>query len=248
MHLAVITRTDQSLINTTCPSATSIQAAGGKYFDIHCGEYNTGVNITSAHTQNITACLDACAGNENCNTTSMISKQTSSTYALLSDAPPPSNVTRTNETLPPSSSSSSNAWIAGPVVGGFSALVIIAFAIFWWRRRNPNNATNDHTEEPAFVPVPEKYGHVFAQLDGQLHPSELSDGNAYAHELPTKSNWEVGDQITVQELEAPSHQEMCLCGWRCKDSCTFGRGSGRLGDWTPFDLCRARRNSRLTIP
>ena len=156
-HSAEITQIDQ--VDTKCPSPNTYTAsnASGAHFDIHCGQLNAGTNITSLHTQNITACMDACAtssqackailfdstlqgGFKNCylqNTTSVIIDQASATYAVLAEAdissskPSSSSSPGNND----NSTSSSKAWIAGPAIGGVVALAAIGFAIFWWRRR-----------------------------------------------------------------------------------------------------------------
>lgn len=204
MHSATITSLDR--IDTSCPSDTSYMAQGNKNFEIHCGQINSGSNITSVHTQNITACLDACAssdkgcigvvfdstlqgGYQNCylqNTTSVISNQASATYAVLagssvptsssSPVPGASNPNNTSD----SSSSSSKAWIAGPVIGGLAAIAIIAFALFWWRRRKNKAA--------AVAPVSEKDGREFyppygSGPTGYVPPSEL--GGDHAREMAT---------------------------------------------------------------
>lgn len=172
LHSATITQIDP--VDRTCPSDTSYEATGKKNFDIHCGQLNTGTNITSLHTQNVTACIDACAtstdkcvgvlfdsqltgGFNNCylqNTTSVITDQTSATYASLSDADAPSSSgssNNNNNNNNGNSSSPSKAWIAGPVIGGLAALGIIGFAIFWWRRRKAaatHGGVEKHSEHP----------------------------------------------------------------------------------------------------
>lgn len=150
IHTATITSLDT--INTTCPESNTYTATGSnKNFNIQCGKLNGGSNITSLHTQNVTACMDTCAnstqncvaivfdsslqgGYNNCylqNTTSVISDQVSSTYAVVSVSV---------SVASPSSSKSSKAWIAGPVVGGIAGLGLIGAVIFWWRRRNSVDA------------------------------------------------------------------------------------------------------------
>ncbi|KAF2113283.1 hypothetical protein BDV96DRAFT_475160, partial [Lophiotrema nucula] len=159
MHTATITTIEQ--IDTTCPSNDQYTATGNKQFDIHCGQLNQGVNITSLHTRNVTACMDACAAsNKNCvgvlfdsslagglsncylqNTTSVITDQTSATYAVLAGTTLPTSSPSTAP-LPSSSDSgsSSKAWIAGPVIGGIAGIAIIAAAFFLWRRKKAGTA------------------------------------------------------------------------------------------------------------
>ncbi len=160
MHSATITQIDS--VDRTCPSTKTYKAQGGskQNFDIHCGQLNTGSNITSVHMQNITSCIDTCASSDkkcvsvvfdsamqagfnNCylqNTTSVISDQASATYAVLSgsNAPSASNGASGSGLPSPQSSnakSSSKAWIAGPVLGGLLALALIGLGIFFLRRR-----------------------------------------------------------------------------------------------------------------
>lgn len=168
LHSATITQIDS--IDTDCPSAKTYAAKGSQNFDIHCGQSSGGTNITSIHTQNVTACMDACAtsddkcigalfdsslagGFKNCylqNTTSVTSDQASATYAVLSSASASSS-SGSNSTSGGSGSSSgssgSNAWIAGPVIGAIAGLAIIGFAIFWWRRRKANSAMGGAAEK-----------------------------------------------------------------------------------------------------
>lgn len=109
LHSATITQVDP--IDRNCPSSKTYSATGNKNFDIHCGQLNQGSNITQIHTQNVTACMDACAASDkncvgilfdstlaggfnNCylqNTTSVISDQASATYAVLSNTVLPSS-------------------------------------------------------------------------------------------------------------------------------------------------------------
>lgn len=208
MHVAAVTSMDP--IDATCPiKGDTKYTAANKRFELRCGERNTGVNITSVHTQNITACIDACAsstegckavsfdssllrGYQNCylqNTTSLIVKDDQSIFAFLSDTPAtpsPSPSNSASDTSAPSSSS--KAWIAGPVIGGIAALSIIALGLFWWRRRESRKSTNGvNTIHEAPAPS-EKYAYREpAQLDAQAKPSELSSGTI-SHELPTSYN------------------------------------------------------------
>ncbi|PSN68907.1 hypothetical protein BS50DRAFT_327832 [Corynespora cassiicola Philippines] len=211
LHSAVITSLNR--IDSTCPENDKYTASDNKEFEVHCGQLNTGTNITSVHRQNITSCMDACAssdqncvgivfdsslsgGYNNCylqNTTSVISDRASATYALLTGTTIPTASTTpsgNSGTNPPGGSdgdsdSSSQAWIAGPVIGGVAAIAIIAGALFWWRRRK-------NKQSPATV---EKDGNTYAQapaygdqgaLQNQYYnnaPSEL--GGDHARELAT---------------------------------------------------------------
>lgn len=129
LHSATVTSLDR--IDTSCPEDKGYTATGNKQFEIHCGQLNAGTNITSFHSQNLTACMDACAssdkncigivfdstlanGYENCylqNTTSVISSKDSTTYALLSGTPLPSS---SGTPLPGGSNSNSNSTSTGP--------------------------------------------------------------------------------------------------------------------------------------
>ncbi|CAA9961795.1 hypothetical protein PTMSG1_05172 [Pyrenophora teres f. maculata] len=225
-HSAEITQIDQ--VDTKCPmrSSYTTQDGSGPRFDIHCGQLNPGTNITSLHAQNITACMDACAvsdkacrailfdstlqgGYKNCylqNTTSVITNQASSTYAVVanagirSSAPSSTSPSGNNDN---SSSSSSKAWIAGPAVGGVVALAAIGFAIFWWRRRKSAKTAGAETDEhplgnagygpaPAYSPTEIDTRHSYhdapavAEVDGH-GTSELPDGTKYAHNHGPKS-------------------------------------------------------------
>lgn len=51
IHSATITQFDP--IDKTCPKDAVYNSKGGKAFQIHCGQLNTGSNITSIHTQNV---------------------------------------------------------------------------------------------------------------------------------------------------------------------------------------------------
>jgi hypothetical protein len=205
LHSATITSLDQ--VNRTCPSDT-VYASGTKNFEIHCGQLNTGTNITSLHTQNITACLDECAssdqscvgivfdsslqgGYQNCylqNTTSVIQDQAQATYAALTDAVIPSSTTSPLPDQPGNSDSgsSSKAWIAGPVIGGIVGVALIAFALFWWRRRKNKAAGAGPIEKdgygaaPAYTPYG---GGVAYRNEAPAPPSEL--GGDHARELAT---------------------------------------------------------------
>lgn len=156
LHSATITRIDP--INRECPTSKTYTSSSKK-FDIHCGQVNTGTNITSVHSQNLTSCMDTCAksdqkcvgvvfdsslngGYNNCylqNSTSTFADQASATYASLSGSGAPSGTGSPDSNSNPPSSPS-KAWIAGPVIGGIAALALIAFLIFWWRRRKSKYA------------------------------------------------------------------------------------------------------------
>jgi hypothetical protein len=163
IHTAVIDEFDR--IDESCPKDDHYKTSNNKDFEIHCGQLNTGTNITSLHTQNITACIDACAtwednngcvgvvfdvslagGYRNCylqNTTSIIIDQDKRTYAILSGTSIPTS-SPTTTALPgipdERKGSTSKAWVAGPVIGGIALLAIIAFGLFWWRRRKAHVA------------------------------------------------------------------------------------------------------------
>lgn len=216
VHSAVIRHTDRHLINTTCSDEPTYKAPGDKHYATHCGGYNTGVNITSVHTQNATACLDACAssnqsciavtfdptllgGYRNCylqNTTNIIDKHPSSMYAFLSDAPTSSSdpgVLPTDKSSNNGASTSSKAWVAGPVIGGLATVAIIVFAILWWRRRRSINTDGIESMGSSSGPIVEKDGYQRpAQLDAPSPPTEMSAGNI-PHELPTRYNTRLGE-------------------------------------------------------
>ncbi|KAJ4362970.1 hypothetical protein N0V83_010087 [Neocucurbitaria cava] len=173
LHSATITQIDT--IDSNCPSKTTYSATGNKNFDIHCGQLNTGTNITNLHTQNITACMDACATNDqkcvgvlfdstlqggykNCylqNSTAVITDQASATYALLSGSNIPSSTGTGsgsgNNNSSSSGGSKSKAWIAGPVIGAIAALAILGFALFWWRRRKAQRGVGGVEKGPSDV-------------------------------------------------------------------------------------------------
>jgi hypothetical protein len=176
LHSATITRIDP--VNRDCPTTKTYTTDSKKKFDIHCGQDSSGTNMTTLHTQNVTACMDACAksdqkcigmvydsslngGFKNCylkNTTNTLSDLSSAMYASLSsdtggsDSNGGSSNSSSNSSS--SSSSSSKAWIAGPVIGGLAGLAALAFALFWWRRRKAQNAG---------LQAIEKDGHEFGQ-------------------------------------------------------------------------------------
>ncbi|KAI4707214.1 hypothetical protein J4E89_008153 [Alternaria sp. Ai002NY15] len=232
-HSAVMTQIDQ--IDTKCPDRESYTAAAGtpdaKGFEVHCGRLNPGTNITSLHSQNITACMDACAeenvgckailfdstlkgGFNNCylqNTTSVISDQPGATYAVLLDAEIPS--------LSPSSSSSSSsgasknsndsspskAWIAGPVIGGLVALALIGFAAFWWRKRKATKLANGekspYNRESMYGAVPPQY--VDAQhVDAQY--VDAPDSDTVRSELPASTKYAHNHGPRSEPQEMPS--------------------------------------------
>ncbi|KAH7070958.1 hypothetical protein FB567DRAFT_554470 [Paraphoma chrysanthemicola] len=198
IHSATITRIDP--IDRTCPSSKTYTSSSGgnKRFDLHCGQVNTGTNITSLHTQNVTACMDACAtSNQNCigvlfdsqlaggfkncylqNTTNTISDLPSATYAALSGTGTPSSGNSGgNNNNSSGGGSSSKAWIAGPVIGGIAFIALLAFAYFWyWRRRaaraNPA-VEKDGQALGAYGPAP-------AYSPGGPGPGGYYDGGVHA--------------------------------------------------------------------
>ncbi|RMZ73316.1 nucleolar gtp-binding [Pyrenophora seminiperda CCB06] len=226
-HSAEITQIDQ--VDTQCPKRPSYTPntgsnVSGARFDIHCGQLNPGTNITSLHVQNVTACIDACAlngkacrailfdstlqgGYKNCylqNTTSVITNQASSTYAVVvadsnADTPSDSSPSDSNNNNP----SPSKAWIAGPAIGGVVALAAIGFAVFWWRRRR--SAKDAKMEKdghplgnagygpaPAYSPTEIGTEHSYydgpavAEVEGR-GTSELAGSTKYAHNHGPKS-------------------------------------------------------------
>jgi hypothetical protein len=209
-HSASMTQIDQ--IDTKCPERESYTvdagSANAKGFEVHCGRLNPGTNITSLHTQNVTACMDACAsgnigckailfdstlmgGFKNCylqNTTSVISDQPGATYAVLLDVDIPSSSPGSSDNAP-STSSPSKAWIAGPVAGGVVALALIGFAIFWWRRRKAAKAAGEEKnvhngDGMGYASVPAYSAN--AEFDG-AGTSELPASTKYAHNYGPKS-------------------------------------------------------------
>jgi hypothetical protein len=228
LHSATITQIDP--VDRNCPASKTYSAAGSKKdFEIHCGQLNTGTNITSLHTQNLTACMDACAsssdtgcigvlfdstlagGYKNCylqNTTSVITDQTSATYAVLSNTILPSSSSSSSPNNSSSSSSSSKAWIAGPVLGALAALAILGFAIFWWRRRrsSSSDATTPAIEKqgvgneaygpaPAYSPgvvgVQQQHlgGGQQGYYDVHAPASEMDGGEGTTMELPASTKY-----------------------------------------------------------
>jgi hypothetical protein len=231
-HSAVMTQIDQ--VDTKCPEPDTYTAAGvdsaaeAKRFEIHCGRLNPGTNITSLHTQNVTACMDACAegdsgckailfdstltgGFNNCylqNTTSVISDQPGATYAVLVDAVIPSsepsssssgNGNDNKDSASSTSSSSSKAWIAGPVIGGLVALALLGFAIFWWRRRKA--AKIGHGDKNPYTATDGAYDVVPAYTEHTGNAPQALDGDARS-ELPasTKYAHNYGPRSEAQEL------------------------------------------------
>jgi hypothetical protein len=181
IHTATITRIDS--VDNKCPEKTTYTSSSSNKakFDIHCGQVNSGTNITSLHTQNITSCMDACAtydqkctgvvfdsallgGFKNCylqNTTNTVSNQASAMYAVISSGSSSggnnnnnSNDSNNNNN---NTSSPSKAWIAGPVIGSIALLALIAFLFIWFRRRRTQSA-----QSAAF----EKDGHASTGYQG----------------------------------------------------------------------------------
>lgn len=220
LHSATITQIDP--IDRSCPSAKTYKSPGGdKTFELHCGQLNTGTNITSLHTQNVTACMDACArsdekclgilfdptlsgGFKNCylqNTTNTISDQPSATYAALtlSSSTPPNSNNPSSDTSSSSSSSSSSskAWIAGPIVGGLAAIGLLAFAATWWRRRKASRQAaplekDGHEFHGAYGPAP---AYSPGGDRGQGQTQHAAFGNVGATELS-------GNDVVANELPA----------------------------------------------
>jgi hypothetical protein len=222
IHTATITGIDR--VDATCPSTKTYTAQGNKKFDIQCGKLNTGTNITSIHTQNVTACMDACArsdkkcvgtvfdstlvgGFKNCylqNTTSTLTDQSNVFYASLSGSSPAPTSTSTP------SSSPSKAWIAGPVIGALVALALLAFAIFWWRRKKSQQAVRVEKDghefgtygaAPAYSPGLEG-GTGHTQQQHQYYDAPVGELNGLEHttnELPASTKY-AHKQAAAQEL------------------------------------------------
>ncbi|KAH7359507.1 hypothetical protein BKA66DRAFT_229143 [Pyrenochaeta sp. MPI-SDFR-AT-0127] len=212
LHSATITQIDT--VDTTCPSSKTIQAQGSKSFEIHCGQLNTGSNITSIHTKNVTACIDACStsdkscvgilfdstlagGYRNCylqNSTAVISNQASATYAVLVGSSAPSSSGTGTPGTPNgnngNSSSGSRAWIAGPVIGGIAGLAIIGFAIFWWRRRKAAAASGIEKQHGArgYGPAPAYSPGAQGSQSYYDAPATEMDGRATG-ELPASTKY-----------------------------------------------------------
>jgi hypothetical protein len=231
LHSATITQINQ--IDTKCPESNTYTIENGekKTFDIHCGKSNSGTHITSLHTQNVTACMDVCAENDqkcigvsfdsslaggysNCylmNTTSVVSEQASTTYALIADTALPTSSTSSGTSS--SSSSSSKAWIAGPVIGGLAALATMGFAIFWWRRKTAGKPSRTEKEGhplsnagygPAPAYGPTGNGAEFNRYyDGPGAASEMEvRGTAEMPAPTTKHAHNQGPRSEAQELPA----------------------------------------------
>ncbi|KAF2019291.1 hypothetical protein BU24DRAFT_418879 [Aaosphaeria arxii CBS 175.79] len=123
VHSAVISSIEQ--IDTKCPEGNVVKNDETTW-DVQCGKFSSGTNLTSVHAQNITGCIDACANNgngcvavmfdsslefgyQNCylqNTTSFISAKAEVTYAVQAGVSLPTS------TPSPSSSSSSSPSVA----------------------------------------------------------------------------------------------------------------------------------------
>jgi hypothetical protein len=206
MHAATISQIDP--IERACPSKkTYITSTSRTSFDIRCGQLSTGSNITSVHTQNLTACMDACAssntkcvgalfdsslagGYNNCylqNTTNVVMDSASATYAAVTDTQqvlPNSTWASTTSASTTAASTNANnksgskAWIAGPVVGGVVAVAAIAFAVFWIRRRR-------RFPRPTIV---ETNGQSFGELDpaGAVNELDRGEQNKVPHAVPSE--------------------------------------------------------------
>lgn len=220
-HSATITGLDT--IDTKCPdnkTYTANATGGSTNFEIHCGQMNGGTNMTSLHTQNITACMDECAstgpdcvgvafdsslqgGYQNCylqNTTSVITDQAAITYAIVSDSSNPSSSGGPSGSSP--SSSPSKAWIAGPVIGGIAALGLIGSAIFFIRRRRQkgNAGSAGGTYESGGTEHYEKdsnpYSNPMTPAYSQAPPSELGGrGLSEAAGTPVTKYARRGDEM-----------------------------------------------------
>jgi hypothetical protein len=236
LHSATITRIDP--IDEKCP-ATKTYVSGRKSFDINCGQANTGTNITSIHTQNVTACMDACAGSDkgcrgvvfdaklgsgfnNCylkNTTSTTADMSSAMYAVLKDAPPasssPADPSNTGTSTSSSSSSTSKAWIAGPVLGGIAAIALLALLALWLRKRKVKNAGVTPLEKDG-VPT-SHYGAAPAYSPGSQYHDQQGGQGVYAHH---------GEPL---ELTGQSHDPKELAGTsaaKVPGSTKYGHSSG----------------------
>ncbi|RAR06201.1 nucleolar GTP-binding protein 1 [Stemphylium lycopersici] len=189
-------------ITTTCPESDTYTTGNDTHkaeFEIHCGQLNPGSNITMLHTNNVTACMDACAasdedckgilfdstmhgGYENCylqNSKNVISDMASATYAVRANVDVPSD---------DSGSSSNKAWIAGPVIGGVVALAAIGFAIFWWRRKKASKSTAiEKDAQPGSGPP--------------YNPGSYHDGAGQAYYNPPTTRAEV-EATSTSELPA----------------------------------------------
>jgi hypothetical protein len=190
IHTATITRIDP--VDSKCPEKTTYSSSNKATFDIHCGQVNSGTNMTSMHTQNVTSCMDACAnydqkctgvvfdsalsgGYKNCylqNTTNTVSNQASGMYAVISSGSSSSggnSNSNSNNSDNNNTSSPSKAWIAGPVLGAIALLALLAFALFWFRRRKARSAQSAALE---------KDGHEFAGYQGAQPYSPNSGAGA----------------------------------------------------------------------
>lgn len=182
LHSATITRIDP--VNRDCPTEKTFTTTSKATFDIHCGQASSGTNMTMMHTQNVTACMNACAATDKCvgvvfdsslaggfkncylqNTTNTVADLSSYMYASLSSKSGNSNDNSNNNNNSGSNSSTkkskskSKAWIAGVVIGAIAALALIAFAIWWFRRRRATATANaavekDGHEFGAYGPAP----------------------------------------------------------------------------------------------
>ncbi|KAL6708052.1 hypothetical protein ACN47E_003486 [Coniothyrium glycines] len=200
-HSAIITQFEG--LDTTCPSESKITVPDGRAYEVHCGKLNIGGNMTNLHTQNLTACIDACAANSkqgclsalfdsamqggfsNCylqNSTGVILNQTQATYALFSAAP---IATR----------NSSKAWITGPVIV-IIVLIVFGMGILWWRRRRSiirKQGVGSAVEKDGDILLPT------GELTGKEHPKELPAGPLASEML--------GDTV-LGELEGDNANEM----------------------------------------
>jgi hypothetical protein len=217
LHTATITRIDP--VDDKCPSSktyVSAASSGNKNFDITCGQVNSGTNITSLHTQNVTACMDACAvsdqgcksvvfdaklgsGFRNCylqNTTNTLAEQPAAMYAVLNgSSPSPSAAAIPNAPSNTSSPSRSKAWIAGPVLGGLALLALLAFLALYLRKRKARATSGAPLEK-----------------DGVTHQEPVSPSPAYSPGgaegyYPTYSNSNVhAHHMTPVEMAGEAHE------------------------------------------
>ncbi|KAF2999772.1 hypothetical protein E8E13_005442 [Curvularia kusanoi] len=122
IHSVAITSLET--INKDCPTAKTYPSSNNNNFNINCGQTNDGTNITRIHSQNMTSCMDSCAGTDKCvgivfdssmqdgfkncylkNTTSTVSDRTSASFALLAGSSIPSSSPSPSSSSSPGSSS-----------------------------------------------------------------------------------------------------------------------------------------------
>ena len=220
-HSATITSLD--LIDGSCPTDKKY-ASHNKAFEIHCGQVNTGTNITSIHVTNLTACIDSCAasdkncvgvvfdwkltsGYENCylkNTTSVISDMSTANYALLTGTALPSSTAppATNSTNPPGSENekkeSSKAWIAGPVVGGILVVMVVIGVMIFFRRRKTKTQL---AEAPAYTPRMVQYNTY--SMTGELSGNSVQELGSSDHDSAKYAHGNVNYVQTQKDYTHP---------------------------------------------